>query len=71
MVSECSFRERREGVRHVSIKDVAKMAAAARVEKLLVTHFYFDVNEDELRRGLQKDFSGEVVIGRDGLSLEV
>ena len=71
MVSECSFRERREGVAHVSIKDVAEMAAQAGVGKLLVTHFYFDVNEDDLRRDLQKGFSGEVLIGRDGLSLEV
>jgi ribonuclease BN (tRNA processing enzyme) len=71
MISECSFRERREGVLHLSIKDAAKMAARAAVEKLLVTHFYFDVNEDELRQELQKDFSGQVLIGRDGLSVEV
>lgn len=71
MISECSFRERREGVPHLSVKDVARMAAAASVEKLLVTHFYFDVNDDELKRELQTDFSGEVLIGRDGLSVEV
>jgi ribonuclease BN (tRNA processing enzyme) len=71
MVSECSFRERREGVPHLSVKDVAKMAARANVERLLVTHFYFDVNEDELKQELGADFSGEVLIGRDGLSVEV
>jgi ribonuclease BN (tRNA processing enzyme) len=70
MISECSFRERREGIPHVSIKDVSKMAADAGAEKLLVTHFYFDVDDDELRRVLEEDFSGEVLIGRDGLSVE-
>jgi ribonuclease BN (tRNA processing enzyme) len=71
MISECSFRERREGVPHLSVRDAAKMAARAKVEKLLVTHFYFDVNEEDLRQALQLDFSGEVLIGRDGLSVEV
>jgi ribonuclease BN (tRNA processing enzyme) len=71
MISECSFRERREGVPHVSISDVARMASSADAEKLLVTHFYFDVDEDELKQSLRKDFSGEVLIGRDGLSVRV
>ena len=71
MISECSLRERREGIRHLSVRDVAKMASSASVEKLVVTHFYFDVNEVELKEELQKDFSGEVLIGRDGLSVEV
>jgi ribonuclease BN (tRNA processing enzyme) len=71
MISECSFLEQREGVPHLSAKDVAKMAASAGVERLLLTHFYFDVIEDELKREIQKDFSGEILIGRDGLSVEV
>jgi ribonuclease BN (tRNA processing enzyme) len=71
MISECSFRERREGVSHVSIEEVARMAALADVARLVVTHFYFDVSEQELKQELQKNFSGEVMIGRDGLSVEV
>jgi len=71
MVSECSFRERRPGVAHVAVRDVARMAALADVERLVVTHFYFDVNEDELQQELQQEFAGEVFIGRDGMSLEV
>jgi ribonuclease BN (tRNA processing enzyme) len=71
LVSECSFRERHPGVAHLTVKDVARMAALAEVERLVVTHFYFDVNEAELKRELQQEFSGEVLVGRDGLSLEV
>jgi ribonuclease BN (tRNA processing enzyme) len=69
LISECSFRERKEGVRHLSIKDVATMASRAEVARLVVTHFYFDVDESELKSNLQKNYSGEVIIGRDGLSL--
>ena len=71
MISECSFRERRQGIAHVSIRDVARMAALAKADRLVVTHFYFDVDEEELKRELRKDFSGEVMIGRDGLSIDV
>jgi ribonuclease BN (tRNA processing enzyme) len=69
LISECSFRERKEGVRHLSIKDVATLASRAEVARLVVTHFYFDVDESELKSNLQKNYSGEVIIGRDGLSL--
>ncbi|HET9532294.1 MAG TPA: MBL fold metallo-hydrolase [Blastocatellia bacterium] len=71
LVSECSFRERREGVPHLSIRDVAEMARDAGVARLAVTHFYFDVNESELKKEIESIYSGEVIIGRDGLTIEV
>ena len=71
MISECSFRVRREGVAHVSINDVARMAALAEAERLIVTHFYFEVDEEAVRREIQRDYSGEIIIGRDGLQLAV
>ena len=71
LISECSFREPHEGVRHLSIGEVARMAARASVSKLIVTHFYFDVDEVALKSELAAGYAGEVIIGSDGLSLEV
>jgi ribonuclease BN (tRNA processing enzyme) len=71
MISECSFRERREGVAHVSINDVARMAALAEAERLIVTHFYFEVDEAEVTHEIQREYAGEIFIGRDGLQLSV
>lgn len=71
MISECSLRERRPGVRHVSINDVARMARLAEAERLIVTHFYFAVDEKEVTREIRREYSGEVIIGRDGLQLSV
>jgi len=71
MISECSFRVRREGVAHVSINDVARMAAFAEAERLIVTHFYFEVDEEEVKGEIRRDYSGEIIIGRDGLQLSV
>ena len=47
------------------------MAARAGAARLVVTHFYFDVDEAELKAELQKDYTGDVIIGRDGLAIEV
>ena len=69
MISECSFRERREGVAHVSINEVARMAALAEAERLVITHFYFEVDEEEIRREIERDYAGEIIIGKDGLQL--
>jgi ribonuclease BN (tRNA processing enzyme) len=71
MISECSFRERRKGVAHVSICDVACMAALAEAERLIVTHFYFEVDDEAVRREIERDYSGDIIIGRDGLQVEV
>lgn len=71
LVSECSFRERREGVPHLSIKDVAEMARDSSVARLAVTHFYFDVNEADLKKEIGSIYQGEVIIGKDGMTIEV
>jgi ribonuclease BN (tRNA processing enzyme) len=71
LVSECSFRERVEGVRHVSISDVARMAAQSEAKRLVVTHFYFETDEEELEQKLHQGYTGEVIIGKDGMMLEV
>ena len=71
LISECSFRERKQGVPHLSVSEVARLAAHSEAATLLVTHFYFDVNEAELKDELKRGYEGEVIIGEDGLSLDV
>jgi len=71
LISECSFREPRPDVRHLSVKQAARLASLAGVAKLIVTHFYFEVDEDELRKEIEREYAGEVIIGQDGLSIDV
>ena len=71
LVSECSFREPQPDKRHLSIAEAARLATCASVAKLIVTHFYFEVDEAELKAELARGYDGEVVIGRDGLSVDV
>ena len=71
LISECSFRERREGVPHLSIRDAARIASEAGVRRMVVTHFYFEVEAATLKTQLQNDYSGEVLIGSDGMCIEI
>jgi ribonuclease BN (tRNA processing enzyme) len=71
LISECSLREPREGVRHLTVRQAARLAAQAGVAKLVVTHFYFDVDEGELKSELARDYPGELLVGRDGLVIDV
>jgi ribonuclease BN (tRNA processing enzyme) len=71
LISECSFRHQGEGVRHLSVKEAARLADLAEAARLIVTHFYFDVNEAELKAELERDYDGEVIIGGDGMSVDV
>jgi ribonuclease BN (tRNA processing enzyme) len=71
LISECSLREPRQGVRHLSVRQAARLAAKAEVATLIVNHFYFEVDETELKAELEREYSGEVIIGRDGLVVEV
>jgi ribonuclease BN (tRNA processing enzyme) len=71
LVSECSFREPRDDVRHLSVREAARLAARANVATLILTHFYFDVDEEQVKAEVHKEYSGEVVVGRDGYCLDL
>jgi ribonuclease BN (tRNA processing enzyme) len=71
LISECSFREPRDTVAHLSISEVSQLASQANVARLIVTHFYFELDEGALKEELQRGYDGDVIIGRDGLSVEV
>jgi ribonuclease BN (tRNA processing enzyme) len=71
LISECSFREPRDGVPHLSVNEVALLASRAGVGRLIVSHFYFEVDDAELKSELEHGYNGEVIIGQDGLSVEV
>jgi ribonuclease BN (tRNA processing enzyme) len=71
LVSECSFRARRDEAAHLSVEEAARMASLSKAVRLIVTHFFFHVRTDELVCEIQQSYDGEVLIGRDGLTLEI
>ena len=71
MISECSFRERNPSVAHLSIEDVSQMASRAGAARLLVTHRYFEADDAELKQELARHYSGQILIGRDGMVVDL
>ena len=71
MISECSYKERKPGLAHLCIDDVARMATRARAERLVVTHRYFDANEADLKQALARNYSGQIFVGSDGMAFEL
>ncbi len=71
LVSECSFKERKDQGRHLSIAEVAHLAEAAQVKKLVATHFYFSMSDEALIGKLREGYSGEILVGEDGLEVEI
>jgi ribonuclease BN (tRNA processing enzyme) len=59
------------GSAHLSIDESARMAARAGAARLVVTHFYFEVEEAALTDQLKRGFSREVIIGRDGMTFQI
>ncbi len=71
LVSECSYLEPREGTKHLTVREAARLAARAEVSRLVVSHFYFEVDEARLKEELRREYSGEVIVGKDGLAVEI
>jgi len=71
LLSECSFQTARNGARHLSVKEAALLAAQSRATRLLLTHFYFEVNEPELKAEVGQHYKGDVLVARDGLEVSI
>ncbi len=71
LICECSFKEPVANVPHLSIDEVAQLAALAEVKKLLVTHCYFAVESEPLQQQIGAGYSGQVSIAEDGWQLEI
>jgi ribonuclease BN (tRNA processing enzyme) len=56
---------------HSEVTDVARIAAAARVPRLVLTHILPTEIEEDLRDAASQFYEGELVIARDGLTIDV
>lgn len=67
----------REGLRgayattHTPVREAARIAAQAGVPRLVLTHLFPEEQPDDLLREASAEFDGEVIVARDGLTLEV
>ncbi len=63
---ECSFPEEHAQPNHLHPKGAARLAARAQCSKLLLTHFYPDMEPERARREAAEVYSGPIELAHDG-----
>jgi len=73
LVAEATYtsREKENPTGHLNPKQAAEIAETARVKRLLLTHFWIKTGREEARIEAQKYFSGEVLIAKENLKIEL
>ncbi|MEW6387049.1 MAG: ribonuclease Z [Thermodesulfobacteriota bacterium] len=69
LVLECSNPFKVPG--HLTPLEAGRLAARAEVKRLLLTHFYPPCDEVDVVALAAAEFSGEIIRGEDGLTLEI
>ena len=72
LLVECSFPDEVTGIRsHLTAGGAGRVAAAAGVQRVVLTHFYPECNGVDLRAQCAATFDGDIVLAHDGLELEI
>ena len=66
LLSECSFLDGRGREHHLTPSGAARLARAAGVGRLILTHFYPETDPEEARRAASHIFGRAIEIARDG-----
>jgi ribonuclease BN (tRNA processing enzyme) len=68
---ECSHADGHGVSGHLTPSSAARLAARAGARRLLLTHFYPQLDPGEARAVAARTFSGEILLARDGLVVEL
>ncbi len=71
LIAECSMPEDFKKDGHLIPSLAGRMAAAAGVERLVLTHLYPETDGCDLITPARKEFGGEILVAEDGLRLKV
>lgn len=71
LLLECSFLDQEKVAGHLTPNEAGRIAAAAEVKKLLLTHIYPPVREVSILDSVKTQFSGSVAIATDLMKLEI
>ena len=71
LIAEAAFPEGKEVEDHLSPSQAGRIAALAKVDKLLLTHFYPECLSGDIGAQCRKTYDGELVVGRDLLHVRI
>jgi ribonuclease BN (tRNA processing enzyme) len=71
LLAECSFPEEQAAPNHLTPTAAARLARAARAERLVLTHFYPSMDPEEARARARGVFEGPIELAADGRVFEL
>ncbi len=71
LLLECSFPDRMKVKGHLTPSEAGRIAAAAGVKKMVLTHFYPPCDEEDMITPCRKYFDGEVMLAEDLMSIKI
>jgi len=71
LILECSFPKENKGEKHLTPVLAGRIAARAKVGKLMLVHLYPEVMGEDIPGQCRLSYDGELIIGRDLLELQI
>jgi len=71
LVLQCSFPAGIKHEGHLNAKECGEIAKRANAKKLLLTHFFPEAEEAELKKQAAKAFNGEIILAKDLMGIDV
>ena len=71
LILESSFPNGQEAEGHLTPFLAGRVAALSKARRLVLLHFYPDILSTDIATQCRKSFSGELILGRDLLSLSI
>jgi len=71
LILECAVPEREEYDKHLTPSEAGKMAALARAETAMFTHFYPIMEQEDIVGTAQQYYQGEIILAQDGMTYEI
>ena len=65
------FRGVRDVINHLFSSEAGELAESSNVKKLVLTHFWATSDRELCRQEALSEFSGEVIIGEQGLTISI
>lgn len=71
LVLECSYPDNKKVKGHLTPSLCGKIAAKANAKKLVLTHFYPECDKVDIKKQCRKEFSGNIVLARDFMTIKM
>jgi ribonuclease BN (tRNA processing enzyme) len=70
-ILDCSFPAQRPGKGHMTARDCGRVAQAAGVKRLLLSHFYPVAERYDVKAQAGQEFGGRITLARDLMKIEI